>query len=62
MDKQSKLELEFEILTLTNNIETLKKMGKHTRELQQRLDICREKLVMLTFPKESDKARQESAG
>ena len=34
------LELDFEILTLTHNIDKLKKLGYRTADLQRRLDYC----------------------
>jgi hypothetical protein len=41
MCKRPKLELEFEIVTLSHNIEKLKKLGVRTAELQDRLEFCR---------------------
>ena len=59
MSERSKLELEFEILTLTNNIETLKKLGKQTRDLKQRLDICNAKLFAIQISDEDGKLKEK---
>jgi len=40
MCKLPDLELEFEIVTLSHNIEELKKLGFRTADLQSRLDYC----------------------
>jgi hypothetical protein len=44
MADPTKLELDFEILTLTNNIETMNRLGKSAIDLQNRLNVCRAKL------------------
>lgn len=41
MCERPKLELEFEIVTLSYNIQKLKKLGVRTAELQDRLEFCR---------------------
>jgi hypothetical protein len=50
MSERAKLKLEFEILTLANNIETMHRLGKCSIELQNRLNECRTKLQELTYP------------
>jgi|GEM_PF-6387835 hypothetical protein len=40
MCKLPELELEFEIVTLSHNIEKLKKLGLRTADLQSRLAYC----------------------
>ena len=44
MEARTKLELEFEIVTLINNIENNKINGARTQDLQRRLEICRAQL------------------
>ena len=40
MSKLSNFELEFEIITLSNNIPKLKNLGFHTQDLECRLEYC----------------------
>ncbi len=40
MCKIKKLELEFEIVTLSHNIEKFRKMGIRTESMQARLNFC----------------------
>jgi|GEM_PF-6328808 hypothetical protein len=61
MSERAKLKLEFEILTITNNIETMHKLGKSTAELQSRLHVCRTKLHELKFPFDDQRDTDNSA-
>ena len=45
--KGTKLELEFELVILLNNIENNKKLGKSSIELQRRLEACRKQIDTL---------------
>ena len=60
MSKLTLLNLEFEILTLTNNIETLKRLGKNSTDLQNRLDACQAKLKELNTFKSSNSQEDAS--
>lgn len=55
MSDRSKLQLEFEILTLTNNIETLKKLGENTADHQVWLQDCRAKYQSLKLAEVEEK-------
>lgn len=47
MAERTKLELEFEIVTLINNIENNNIIGTRSQDLQRRLELCRAQLEAL---------------
>jgi hypothetical protein len=69
MDFDTKLELQLEILTLTNNIEMFSKLGWSTSHLKCRLDSCHSQLGKIIqasndtfpFPNENERRYQYSA-
>ncbi len=54
MCKIHKLELEFEIVTLSHNIGKLKQLGFRTTELQSRLEYCHAAFEALKLIDECD--------
>jgi len=54
MSTLPELELKFEILTLSNNIEKLKSLGYRTADLQSRLDYCKAQFLSLNSGKSTE--------